>query len=152
MSNAIEVLKRLISGSFVEQIDCDNALRESLLALKQKEVIAKIIDEPNEHIKNWEMAKLIHNKYEELSKERGWKTQEVCQVRFDDLPTSNKEVMVGIAEYIMQIELIARDTQVDRLQGLKVWLEKEIANSEKYPDTQEKAFYFRQVLEQIKGV
>jgi len=45
-----------------------------------------------------ELARFIHNTYEEISREVGWKTQTDCRVTFDELPTKNKIVMIRIAK------------------------------------------------------
>ena len=50
------------------------------------------------------IAEMLHNKYEEEAKRVGWKTQESCQVKFKDLPEKNKEVMLAIAELVMEIK------------------------------------------------
>lgn len=49
-----------------------------------------------------ELARFMHDNYEELSKEVGWKTQDSCQVEFDDLPEANKIVMFKIAERVIK--------------------------------------------------
>ena len=48
-----------------------------------------------------ELAEFLHNIYEELSKEKGWKTQKKTQVKFADLPKENKEVMTDLAQIIL---------------------------------------------------
>ena len=45
----------------------------------------------------FEMAKFMHNKYEELAKKEGWNTQDKCKVEFEKLPEANKRVMLGLA-------------------------------------------------------
>jgi len=53
-------------------------------------------------IKNNEMfAEWLHNTYEQLSKEEGWNTQKKTQVKFNDLPKENKEVMNDLAQIIL---------------------------------------------------
>lgn len=49
------------------------------------------------------IAELLHDKYEELSKQKDWNTQRTCQVKFKDLPNENKEVMFGMAEFVMEL-------------------------------------------------
>ena len=48
-----------------------------------------------------ELAEFLHNCYEKLSKEKGWETQKKTQVKFDDLPKKNKEVMFDLAQIIL---------------------------------------------------
>jgi hypothetical protein len=48
----------------------------------------------------YQLAVLMHRKYEKLSKENNWDTQEECRVVFDDLPEANKKVMLGVAEFV----------------------------------------------------
>jgi len=47
-----------------------------------------------------ELAKKLHERYEELAVEVGWSTQEKCRVPFDELPEKNKLVMLKLAEWI----------------------------------------------------
>lgn len=44
-----------------------------------------------------QVAKFMHNTYESKAHEEEWKTQEKCQVPFDDLPEANKNVMLYVA-------------------------------------------------------
>ncbi len=55
------------------------------------------MDEAMKGIDVYNLAEFMHNKYEVFAKEAGWKTQESCQVKFNDLPEKNKEVMVKMA-------------------------------------------------------
>ena len=48
-----------------------------------------------------ELVRLMHDTYEEQAKIVGWKTQESCQVKFDDLPEANKKVMYAVADAII---------------------------------------------------
>ena len=43
------------------------------------------------------LAEWMHDEYEKIAKEKGWKTQESTRVKFQDLPEKNKEVMMEIA-------------------------------------------------------
>lgn len=56
-----------------------------------------------------EIAKDLHNAYEQASKEYGWKTQKKCQVEFDKLPKKNQDVMLRMA-YLVQ-EMIETECQ-----------------------------------------
>ena len=47
------------------------------------------------------LADWMHNEYEKISKELGWKTQDSCQVDFADLPKENRDVMLEVAKRIM---------------------------------------------------
>ena len=49
-----------------------------------------------------QLAEFIHEEYEKLAKENNWKTQESCQVKFDDLPTMNKITMMQLSEKILK--------------------------------------------------
>lgn len=44
------------------------------------------------------MAEWMHNNYEEIALNNGWKTQENCQVPFCDLPKENKETMLELCD------------------------------------------------------
>lgn len=44
-----------------------------------------------------ELAEWLHERYEIHAKNKGWETQKVCQVPFDDLPKANKETMLAVA-------------------------------------------------------
>lgn len=186
MNNAIEVLKdrietiRIVNKEILDETRWKDflgkeitserkkainnrikALGEAIVALEKQEKIKEILAEPNVHKKNWIIAELIHDEYERLSKVVGWKTQESCQVKFDDLPNKNKEVMVGIANYIQEIEIIARDNKINSLKG---WLEKEIADADKYAiewddaneyglerDWNDRGNILKEVLNKLKG-
>ncbi len=47
-----------------------------------------------------ELAEWLHDTYEAIAKEKGWKTQESTQVKFKDLPEANKSVMLNLAQCI----------------------------------------------------
>jgi hypothetical protein len=49
-----------------------------------------------------ELAKFIHDVYEDKAKSVGWNTQESCKVDWDDLPEKNKIVMRYVAYNVMQ--------------------------------------------------
>jgi hypothetical protein len=51
---------------------------------------------------HFELAKLLHELYEQHSKTFGWETQKSCQVDFRDLPEKNKTVMMAVAESILK--------------------------------------------------
>lgn len=57
------------------------------------------------------LVKFIHKEYEKQAKIAGWKTQESCQVEFDDLPEANKTVMYAVAKSIHKL-------CVDKLKGV----------------------------------
>ena len=48
------------------------------------------------------VAKMMHRRYEFHAKRVGWKTQDGCSVPFDNLPTANKEVMIGLARDVIE--------------------------------------------------
>jgi hypothetical protein len=48
-----------------------------------------------------ELAKFMHDRYEEHSKQEGWETQSNCRVEFDDLPIENKSVMILVAKDVI---------------------------------------------------
>jgi hypothetical protein len=50
-----------------------------------------------------ELAKFMHDVYEDKSKSVGWSTQESCRVDWDDLPVTNKIVMRYVAYNVMQL-------------------------------------------------
>lgn len=50
----------------------------------------------------YEFAVWLHNTYEQVSKKKNWKTQEKCQVIFDDLPKENKRVMLEVSRRILK--------------------------------------------------
>ena len=55
-----------------------------------------------------EIATFLHNSYERIAIEVGWKTQESCQVCFDDLPEKNKLVMLKTATALLETYDIKR--------------------------------------------
>ena len=49
------------------------------------------------------MAEWLHNNYEEIALNNGWKTQEDCQVPFCDLPKENKQTMIEVCERFLNV-------------------------------------------------
>jgi hypothetical protein len=49
-----------------------------------------------------EIAKRMHYAYEEVAKSEGWKTQESCQVEFENLPEKNQRTMLRVARIIFK--------------------------------------------------
>ncbi len=47
------------------------------------------------------LAKFMHEVYERISQEVGWKTQEECQTSFEKLPEKNRIVMETVAEEVL---------------------------------------------------
>ncbi len=50
--------------------------------------------------KFYDLAKFMHEVYEEKAVSHGWQTQKKCRVPFDDLPEKNKETMIAVAEQV----------------------------------------------------
>lgn len=48
-----------------------------------------------------EVAKWLHDNYEEIAKTENWDTQENCKVEFDDLPEANQSVMLELAKRVL---------------------------------------------------
>lgn len=63
------------------------------------------------------LAIWLHETYESQAREVGWKTQESCRVKFDELPEANKKVMLKIAKDICYNLEITR--QEGRVEGMK---------------------------------
>ncbi len=53
-----------------------------------------------------QLAKWLHDNYEEVAKEKEWNTQENCKVEFDALPNANKQTMIEMAERILDFKLL----------------------------------------------
>lgn len=51
------------------------------------------------------VAEYLHNTYERLAKDVGWKTQKSCRVKFSELPEANRKVMLGMADAIIILKL-----------------------------------------------
>ena len=51
-------------------------------------------------MKTAELAKWLHDNYEEIAKKHKWNTQEGCKVEFEDLPEKNKKTMMSMARKI----------------------------------------------------
>ncbi len=49
----------------------------------------------------YDLAKWMHEQYEEISKKKSWETQKNCRVEFKDLPKENKAVMIELAKRII---------------------------------------------------
>lgn len=54
-----------------------------------------------------ELARWLHEQYEEIAAEENWGTQPDCQVDFNDLPANNKRVMLRLSERIVKEWLMA---------------------------------------------
>lgn len=50
----------------------------------------------------YDMAKWMHEQYEEIAKKKSWETQKNCRVEFRDLPKENKAVMIELANRIIK--------------------------------------------------
>lgn len=55
-----------------------------------------------------ELAKWLHDNYEEVAKTKGWNTQESCKVEFDNLPDDNKSTMIEIADRLLNFNLLSK--------------------------------------------
>lgn len=53
-----------------------------------------------------ELAKWLHDNYEEVAKQKEWNTQGNCKVEFDTLPDANKQTMIEIAQRILDFKLL----------------------------------------------
>ncbi len=53
-----------------------------------------------QNMRTEELAKWLHDSYEEIAKKRNWNTQKSCKVEFEDLPKENKSVMLNLARKI----------------------------------------------------
>jgi prophage maintenance system killer protein len=65
-----------------------------------------------------ELAKWLHDNYEEVAKEQNWNTQENCKVEFDTLPDANKRTMIEIAERLLNFNLLRLHFVVGRSEQL----------------------------------
>lgn len=57
-------------------------------------------------MKNTELAKWLHDNYEQVAKDKDWNTQENCKVKFDTLPDANKRTMIEIADRLLNFDLL----------------------------------------------
>tara|TARA_Y100000034_G_C6748161_1_gene332383 strand:+ start:27 stop:227 length:201 start_codon:yes stop_codon:yes gene_type:complete len=44
-----------------------------------------------------ELAKWLHDNYEEIAKKENWDTQKSCKVEFENLPIANQITMIELA-------------------------------------------------------
>jgi hypothetical protein len=51
--------------------------------------------------KKYEIAKWLHNIYEEVATKNKWATQKITKVEFDKLPIANKNTMLVVSEKIL---------------------------------------------------
>jgi len=49
-----------------------------------------------------ELARFMHEAYEEEAIFWGWATQEKPRVPFEKLPEANKNIMLGVAEHVLE--------------------------------------------------
>lgn len=76
-----------------------------------KKFIKELKDDDSE-----DLAKFMHDIYEEFAKLVGWNTQESCKVDFKDLPQENKDVMFGVATAVLN----RLDERIDKFAGEKL--------------------------------
>ena len=69
-----------------------------------------------------ELAKWLHNNYEEVAKEHNWNTQEKFKVEFDTLPDANKRTMIEIADRLLNFNLLRLHFVVGQSEQLKDFL------------------------------
>ncbi len=48
-----------------------------------------------------DLAKWLHDQYEDIAKEKKWETQKSCKVEFENLPENNKQTMIELAKRIL---------------------------------------------------
>ena len=65
-----------------------------------------------------ELAKWLHDNYEEVAKEQNWNTQQNCKVEFDTLPDANKRTMIEIADRLLNFNLLRLHFVVGRSEQL----------------------------------
>ena len=53
-----------------------------------------------------ELAKWLHDNYEQVARIEDWNTQEKCKVEFDTLPDANKRTMIEIADRLLDFDLL----------------------------------------------
>ena len=75
-------------------------------------------DVPKRWVDEVMLAEWMHDTYEEISKEKGWSTQEDCRVLFDDLPEKNKEVMLAVAGRLLDNGISEPTEDVEALEML----------------------------------
>lgn len=57
------------------------------------------------------VAEQLHEYYNRLAKEVGWKINVECEGNFESLPKENKEVMLGMAEFVLKFRT-AKDYEI----------------------------------------
>ena len=88
-----------VLGSEKQRIDFNTGKQASVF-LKQLEAKDwEIWEQPKEEEK---LARWMHENYEEISKKELWKTQVKCQVKFDELPEKNKNVMIEMSKRLLK--------------------------------------------------
>jgi hypothetical protein len=51
-----------------------------------------------------ELAKKFHETYERLAPDHGYKTREASAVKWDDLPSSNKQLMIATCRELLKCQ------------------------------------------------
>ena len=122
VKEAIKLVQR-----YIDKFTIDPEEREAFLTLIS--ACQKIVDiDGLETIPTAEeLARKMHRVYEWQAKIVGWKTQDSCQVPFDNLPETNKKVMLVVAESIRR-EMLLRLAKVEVLsvEIIKQKIEKEL--------------------------
>ncbi len=71
-----------------------------------------VVSAPTKKITEKGLAIFLHETYEELAKDVGWKTQESCRVYFDDLPVDNKQVMLRLSGRLLNYFGVGKSTEI----------------------------------------
>ena len=64
-------------------------------------------------ITNNDLAKWLHENYEQIAKVKKWNTQEITKVSFDELPIENKETMLELAKRLQTTFGICKETIIE---------------------------------------
>jgi hypothetical protein len=109
IEGAIEWAKKLLkyNTDYENKVTAKNF--EFILTQLTRIKKGELVDEEHMHamlkrkreVDREKIARLMHDTYEKQAKIAGWKTQESCQVLFDELPEANKKVMYAVAEAII---------------------------------------------------
>jgi len=59
----------------------------------------------------WELARFIHDIYEEEASKNGWETQKTTRVAFENLPKENRATMLNVAAAVLNVWV--KKTKID---------------------------------------
>lgn len=101
MTKKEEIIKYVIGNEFIVKPNLQQKFLRLLDEVIQEQ--CNITNVSKRFSSAEKTAEWLHNNYEEIALNNGWKTQEDCQVPFCNLPKENKETMIELCERFLNV-------------------------------------------------